>query len=134
MNNLLPHHDVYCRIGRSKIHGVGVIAILDLAKGIDPFKHAADDYHKIKKTALIGLRPAISSLYEDFCAVEGEYLWAPKHFNRINISWFLNHSRKPNVAPTDKTGSFFVTLRKIKAGEELLSDYNTYCEKGHGHD
>ena len=31
-------NNVYCRISRSKIHGVGVIAIKDIPKGINPFK------------------------------------------------------------------------------------------------
>ena len=132
MKKVLPHKDVYCRIGRSKVQGVGVIAVIDIPKGINPFAHSSDKVLKLKrKDILKGLRPGHRKLYTDFCAVEGEYLWAPVHFNRMDISWFLNHSKKPNVRPVDKTGSFFKTLRKIKAGEELLSDYNLYCESDH---
>ena len=37
-NKLNLKNNVYCRISRSKIHGVGVIAIKDIPKGINPFK------------------------------------------------------------------------------------------------
>lgn len=129
MKKVLPHKDVYCRVGRSKVHGVGVIAIIDIPKGFNPFKHSLDKVKKFKKKDILkGLKPGHKKLYTDFCAEEGEYLWTPVHFNRMDISWFLNHSKTPNVRAADKTGSYFHTLRKIKAGEELFSDYNTYCE------
>jgi hypothetical protein len=130
MKKALPHKDVYCRIGRSKVHGVGVIAVIDIPKGKDPFKNTSDKVRKCRKKDILGgLKPGIRKMYHDFCVVEGEYLWTPVNFNLMNVSWFLNHSKTPNVKPVDKTGSFFHTLRKIKAGEELLSDYNAYCEK-----
>jgi hypothetical protein len=108
---------------------VGVIAVIDIPKGTNPFTHSSDKIRKLKKKDVLkSLKLGHRKLYEDFCVQEGEYLWAPVNFNRMDISWFLNHSKKPNVQAADGTGSFFHTLRKIKAGEELLSDYNTYCE------
>ena len=48
--------------------------------------------------------------------------------NGMDISYFLNDSKKPNVKTIDD-GENFVTLRKIKKGEELSVAYKTYDEK-----
>ncbi|MEI7904871.1 MAG: SET domain-containing protein [Candidatus Firestonebacteria bacterium] len=131
MKKVLPHKDVFCRVGVSKVHGVGVFAIIDIPKGTNPFKHSADRYRKYKtKDILKDLKPGIRKLYDDFCVIEGEDIWVPVNFNRMGVSWHLNHSKSPNVRSADKTGTHFYTLRAIKAGEELCSDYNTYCENG----
>ena len=37
---------------------------------------------------------------------------------------YLNHSDEPNLKQMEG-GNYFVTLRDIKAGEELFIDYNT---------
>ena len=42
-------NDIYCRIGVSKIDGVGWIAIRDIPKGINPFKSLQIDNPKIIK-------------------------------------------------------------------------------------
>ena len=49
-----------------------------------------------------------------------------KRVQFLDVSLFINHSSTPNVGTTD--GETFVTLKTIKAGEELLVDYNTYTE------
>ena len=46
----------------------------------------------------------------------------------MDISYFLNDSKKPNLKTIDD-GENFVTLRKIKKGEELTVAYKTYDEK-----
>ncbi len=48
--------------------------------------------------------------------------------NGMDISFFLNHSKKPNIITTDE-GNTFLTRRKIKKGEELTIGYNTYDYK-----
>ncbi len=45
--------------------------------------------------------------------------------NRIDISYFLNHSDTPNCFWNEKDDSFY-TLENIKIGEELTLDYNKY--------
>ena len=48
-NKLLNHlkNDIYCRIGVSKVHGVGVIAIKDIPKGVMPFITLSKEEDKI---------------------------------------------------------------------------------------
>jgi SET domain-containing protein len=43
----------------------------------------------------------------------------------MDVAWYLNHSRMPNVAVANAEALDFVTLREIKAGEELTVDYDT---------
>lgn len=45
---LLKHleNDIYCRIGVSKISGVGVIAIKDIPSGTNPFKTLSKEKEK----------------------------------------------------------------------------------------
>ena len=45
----------------------------------------------------------------------------------IDKSYFLNHSKKPNMVTKDK-GETFVAMRTIKAGEELCANYDQYQE------
>lgn len=45
------------------------------------------------------------------------------------IGWYINHSREPNI---HKIGEdHIVTSRAIKAGEEILIDYNQLNEPEH---
>jgi hypothetical protein len=128
--SLIPHSDVYCRLGASKIHGVGVFAIIDIPANTDPFKHCQTEYKKYKVSELFkDIKPEHKKLYDDFCVFEGgdKYVWTPKSFNRIDISYYLNSSKKPNMR-ADEHGDFFFTTRLIKSGEELTVDYDTYSD------
>jgi SET domain-containing protein len=42
----------------------------------------------------------------------------------LTLAWYLNHSDRPNVA-ADKNYNFY-SIRRIKKGEELTADYDTY--------
>ena len=57
------------------------------------------------------------------------YAYGP---NYINISFYLNHSNKPNIDVIEDTENNyfnFITNRKIKKGEELFINYNEYNEE-----
>ncbi|MEN9342144.1 MAG: hypothetical protein RIQ54_400, partial [Candidatus Parcubacteria bacterium] len=45
--------------------------------------------------------------------------------NGMNISQFLNHSKKSNVKWIERS-QIFKTKRKIKPGEELTVDYSEF--------
>lgn len=124
--------NVYCRLRPSRIHGVGIFAIRDIPKGRDPFKSflpyrfAAVDADKVFKNPKID--PAVKKLAGDMYSVwDGKLYLYKGGMNGIDISFFLNHSEKPNVAATPD-GESFVAVRKIKKGEELVSDHRTYSE------
>jgi SET domain-containing protein len=121
-----PHDGVFARIQLSRIHGVGVFAVRNIKNGAYVFP---DDKVKIvwvSRSTLKGLPSALKRLYKDFCIIKdkGKTYGCPENFNKMTVSWYLNHSKKPNVG-CDMHFDFFA-LRRIKAGEELTVDYDTF--------
>lgn len=112
----LLHEVVKLKLAPSAIHGVGVFAIRDIAKGeklyTDIIPHQLDvPYAKVKRLPkeireiLLGHFPLI---------VQGSHFMYPV----TKFSAFLNHSDSPNYDAKDD-----VALRDIKAGEEVTEDY-----------
>ncbi len=119
--------NTYCRVKGSKIEGVGIFAVRDIPKGIDPFLGMRQEYwHKFSLAELKDLPTSVLKMIDDFFVREkNNTVYIPEYgLNGIDISFFVNHSKKPNLKTKD--GFKFVTARKIKAGEELTIDYNTY--------
>jgi len=124
--------NIYCRLKSSKIEGIGVFAIRYIPKNTKIFKTT-------RKTKFIGIDPklvfsnpridrAVKQMVRNFFVVWKEKLYLPNFsLNEIDISFFVNHSKKPNVI--DKNGEEFFALRNIKKGEELTVDYRGYCDK-----
>jgi hypothetical protein len=122
----LPHDGVVTRLGRSRIHGVGVFAILQIQKGARIFSDDLDEMMWIEEGELKALPKRIQELYKDFGVLkEGRYGF-PISFNRLTPSWYLNSSKSPNVR-CDENYEFFA-LRTIRPGEELTADYSKYSE------
>ena len=107
---------------------MGVMAIRNIPKNTNIFYSApvGRDYcFKIKE--LKNLDPEILKMIKDFFCLEknGTILIPECGLNGINISYFLNDSRHPNVKTID--GGFnFITTKKVKKGEELTVAYKTY--------
>ncbi len=124
--------NIYCRLKPSKIEGVGIFAIRDIPKGVKLFKTS-------KKIKFIGINPDLifdnpkiddeaKKMVKDFCAIEKGKLYLPDiSLNEMDIGFFINYSRKPNVS--SRNGEDFFALRDIKKGEELTVDYSSYCDK-----
>jgi hypothetical protein len=121
----LPHEGVYARIGLSRIHGVGVLAIRDIPAGTRLF--AGEDERVVwVSRALVRRLPApLRQLYVDFGMLWGDHLGVPRTLNMLSVGWYLNHSDRPNVA-ADDDGRFHA-LRRIEKGEELTADYRTFA-------
>lgn len=122
---------VYCRLAPTK-NGVGVVAIRTIPKGTDPFKNCDPfgDVLTIPEGELESARvPAeAKELVRDFCALQDGVYFVPDYgIDAIDKSYFLNHSKKPNVVTKDK-GETFVASRVIKKGEELTANYDNYQE------
>jgi len=129
--------ETYCRLGVSKIHSVGVIAIKDIPAGVDPFKIAGGvnkKNHKhvqIKKSDLRKIDKAVLKMIDDFISKETDdsYYVPVMGLNHIDITFYMNHSKKPNVTIyVAKNDNFmgFKTNKKIKKGTELLINYEKY--------
>jgi SpoVK/Ycf46/Vps4 family AAA+-type ATPase len=133
---LIEHlmNDIYCRIGVSKVAGVGVIAIKDIPNGIDPFKNLSSRKEKIiilNKNDLQGIDKNVKKVLRDFFDSNNsnEFHILSEGPNFINISYYLNHSNNPNIdiVEDNKSDYFgFRTNRIIKKGEELFINYNHY--------
>lgn len=117
----------YCRVGRYKIEGVGVIAIRDIPQNTNIFYGVKDDrWLNFTWEDFKGLDKGILKLINDFFVTDAKgVIEVPMcGLTGINVSFYLNHSLKPNVKTIDG-GENFITLRKIKRGEELTLDYYT---------
>jgi uncharacterized protein len=120
----LPHHGVYARIGRSRIHGVGAIAIRTIPKGTQPFLGEREQAVWLARALVRRLPAAVRAIYEDFGMVDGARIGVPPNLNQLSVGWYVNHSVRPNlVAETDGR---FRALRRIARGEELTADYRTF--------
>lgn len=122
------HNEVYCRLMPSPSHGVGVFAISDIPAGTDPFLGCWNgDYVPITEEQLSELKEGVQNMVRAYCVLQEGVWYVPEiGLNRVDLSFFINHSSQPNVATKDGEG--FFTIRDIKMGEELLVDYNTYSE------
>jgi SET domain-containing protein len=123
---LLAHlrSDVYCRLGVSKTHGVGVFAIRDIPKGVNPlkiFKRRKES--KLSLKHLTDLPKSVAKQIDKFCYVKKGYMFVPTcGMNTVDMSIFLNHSKKPNLR-FKKSGAL-QSLKKIRTGDELTIDYD----------
>jgi len=122
-----PHEGVYARIGRSRAHGVGVLAIRDIPAGTLVFRHESEHVVWVSRAAVRRLPAALRSLYEDFGMVSGEKLGVPPSLNMLSVGWYVNHSDRPNVVAGEDAR--FRTLRRIRSGEELTADYRTFVDE-----
>jgi SET domain-containing protein len=125
-------NDIYCRLKRSPIHGIGVFAIRNIPKGIEPFKGCkVKRWYGFMESELKDLNPSVKKMVHDFFDVQEGKIWIPDFgLNGIDILFFPNHSKKPNLKAMEFKNKFtFITIKEIKAGEELTVDYSTYDER-----
>jgi len=120
-----PHTGVFTRIGRSRLHGVGVLAIVDIPAGTVLF--AGEDERVVwrRRRDVARLPAAHRALYEDFGMVDGAWIGVPRSLNRLSVGWYVNHSAKPNAVAGDD--GRFRSLRHIRRGEEITADYRTFA-------
>jgi SET domain-containing protein len=123
---IMPHKHTLVRLKPSKIHGVGVFAIKRISKGDLIFPDDDGEMTWVNKKLIDKLPAAIKRLYIDFCVYEGDRVLCPSSFNRMTISWFLNHSDNPNVACDENY--CFTALRDIEVDEELTANYKEYSD------
>jgi SET domain-containing protein len=124
--------NIYCRVGPSKVHGVGVVAIRNIPKGKQLFKTFLKyqltpvPWEMIKKNSKID--PAVKQLaYDMYPLIDGNLNLYRAGLNAVDVGFFINHSEHPNVT-TKKDSDAFFAMRAIKKGEELFVNYHTYTE------
>ena len=128
----------YCRIKPSKINGVGVFAIKDIPKKTNPFyltdnKSINHKYKKILKKDLKNVDIEVKKIIDDFFYKEDDdsYYIPLLGLNSLDISFYMNHSIKPNIEIVKSYNYdtlIFKTNKKIKKNEELLINYDNYSD------
>ena len=127
MNNTIEYlnNSVWATIKSSPVHGVGVFAIRPIPKGqkyTDSITTFAALIIRLDYKEFSQLHRSIKSLILDRCLVhKDEYIDFMSPNAQVDLRAFMNHSSTPN---TDG----FVTLRRIKKGEELTEDYTSFGE------
>ena len=124
----------YCSFGVSKIHGIGVIAIRDIPKDINPFPSTYTEKAVILTDKELNELPkeVITKVKHIFIKYNNVYSIYNLGLNSMGVRFHLNHSKKPNVGVNieiiTKPGYYlpFVTLKDIKKGEELCCDFTTF--------
>jgi SET domain-containing protein len=124
-------------IGLSRIEGVGVIAMRDIPKGTNPFRHASGKsklYHPthVSKEDIADIPEPVKRMLNDFFSPHDGLYYIPKEgLNTIDISFYLNHSDAPNLTVLKQYDCDFMafrTNRDVRAGEELTISYVQYGE------
>ncbi len=100
----------------STIHGVGVFTTRALRKGevVELFRRG--DYRFVENPKGDELR-----MCRHFCVRDEDGYHCPKNWNRMSVGWYLNDSDEPNL---EHENYVYRARRKIRAGEELLIDYD----------
>jgi SET domain-containing protein len=126
--------NVYCRIERSPIDGVGVFAIKRIPKGAKPLM-VSDDTAVVpipeKEIAERNDMPeAVKEMVGAFYAMSEGVIYFPGHsLNQIDISYFMNHADHPNIDCVEIGEDIIhVANRDIEVGEELTIDYATFAD------
>lgn len=116
--------EVYCRLGISPVHGIGVFAIKDIPKGAKPLVSLIKiKEYSFSKKEINKLPASVRNEIRMFCYYDkDEYLIPSIGLNAMNMAFYMNHSKTPNVKYLKNND--IVALRKIKANEELFFDYD----------
>jgi len=125
-NKILQHlqNDVYCRLGVSSVHGIGVFAIRAIPKGKEPFRCLLSRKSiRLKKEEIGDLPHAVKKQIKRFCYYDDRHIHIPvSGLNVLDYALYVNHSKIPNVGMTHSGD--YETLRPIRKGEELFLDYD----------
>src|SRR5215472_17345255 len=89
-----PHDDLYARIGRSRIHGVGVLAIRDIPRGTRLFRGEDERVVWVSLGDIRRLPLEVRRLYTDFGMAWGQRIGVPRTLNMLSVGWYLNHSAR----------------------------------------
>lgn len=107
---------VKLRIAPSKIHGVGIFAIRDIAKGQKLYTEMFPQAYKIPYSSMNKLFPYVREilLERNPQIINGSHFLYPD----TKMQAYINHSDTPNYDAIND-----VMLEDVKDGEEITEDY-----------
>lgn len=116
----------------SPLGGIGIFATHDIPTGTQVFTQE----FKPRKAKI----KDIPTEFMKYCIyINDEECLCPEHFDRMEIGWYMNHSDDPNIGKKEKMIDVVNDIQKrddyaikdIKAGDEILIDYNCLTEPEH---
>ena len=119
---MIPKQEILTYLAPSKVcKGVGVFAYVNIRKDTLIFPVTKnEDYLKIPWVDVTNrARKKIQQLTAGF---DEEGFYTDVDINRFDISYYVNHSRKPNVYYDSESSSLYA-MRNIKRDKELLQYY-----------
>ena len=121
--------ETFITLKPSTIHGIGVFALCDIPKGCrDIFSKGVGNWIKLYIDDVEKLPEHSKNLVETYCLFDEDHYYVPDYgFKVMDMVNYLNHSSQPNVCSVND-GEQYEALRDIKAGEELLVNYNSLVE------
>lgn len=131
-------NDVYCKIEKSKISGVGMMLLKNINANVNPFEHVENKCYNYKGLSINKkvvdkyIRDEnIKKIITDFIFTdENENYYIPYNgLMFLDATFFLNHSKKPNLSVVlNKCEYFeFITAKKINKDVELSINYIEYA-------
>lgn len=102
---------------KSKIHGTGGFARVDIRRGIRIIEYLGPKLSKAEAQAQLESHNYFIFTLDDDYDIDGSVEW--------NMARFINHGCKPNCeAEIDRDRVWILARRSIKAGEELTYNYS----------
>lgn len=115
-------------LNASLLGGIGVFATHDIPAGTPLFRTNGHTVRILKITD-------IPVEFIKYCVyINNEECFCPERFDRMEIGWFINHSYEPNISSKEveidnnNVKPHFYAIKDIKAGDEILMDYNELNE------
>ncbi|ADO67451.1 hypothetical protein crov417 [Cafeteria roenbergensis virus] len=118
------------KVAPSPLEGVGLFALGDIKEGT----HILED--RIKPTGNFYNTEELKHLNQNFVRTMQDYwclssdgkTFIPNNPHILSPVNFINHSDNPNVK---HMGNYFLVIKNIKEGEEILENYNQVCKGAH---
>ncbi len=132
-NNALNWSEFSFVLKPSPLGGVGIFAVHDIAAGTLVFNAT---YH----VRILKIKDVPGEFLKYCIYINDEECLAPERFDCMGIGWYTNHSDTPNIAKRgaikDENGNYdpdsqVYAIKDIKAGDEILIDYNSFDEPEH---
>src|SRR5271163_2143903 len=124
----------------SPIGGIGVFSTHEISANTLIFR----TFHELR---ILSIKEVPQDFLKYCIYMNDEQVVAPERFDRMEIGWFINHSSTPNIENrhpirnskradiaqmlNDMRIRSIYTKRAIKAGEEILINYNNLDEPNH---
>jgi SET domain-containing protein len=116
------HTTEFSFVLRASPYGVGVFAAHRIRKGTILRLYNELEGASVAKRVRVEDVPGEFIKYCIPCLEQG-WVSRPMDFGKMDLVWFLNHAKVPNAAHNEEYK--YTALRNIKAGEEIMIDYDT---------